>query len=142
MKQGFTLLELIVVLTLMGLFISLAYPRVGRMRDGWLVGAALTDLATFYRTSRYLGVVRGERIRLEISADSLVALSDIDGVRVMAARPGPSYRGVYMSSSGNIVRFYPSGMGRGASNIKIVLWRGMAAGSLTTSRLGRLRLYR
>jgi hypothetical protein len=46
---------------------------------------------------------------------------------------------VSFRASRPVIRLYPNGFGLGAANTKIVLERGAAAESLTTSRLGRLK---
>jgi hypothetical protein len=44
-----------------------------------------------------------------------------------------------MRVSRPVIRLSPVGLGLGGSNTKVVLYRGAAAESLTTSRLGRLK---
>ncbi len=54
-------------------------------------------------------------------------------------RPGPARHGVTLTASRSVIRIYSNGMGLGAANTKLVVRRGAAAESLTTSRLGRLK---
>ena len=86
--------------------------------------------------------MRAERVRLRFTGDSLTAT--FEGVRdsTFIARAGPARHGVTLTATRPEIRFYPNGMGFGAANTKIILRRGDAVDSLTTSRLGRLKRWR
>ena len=81
-------------------------------------------------------------MRIEFQPDTLVAV--YDGVKDSAflSRAGPDRDGVSLSMSRAVIRVLPTGIGSGGSNTTLVFRRGVYAESLTTSRLGRLKLWR
>lgn len=139
MRRGVTLLELIIVLTVVGLLALLAVPRIAGWLDRLATQQAVTELMSFYTRARFAAIFRGSRVRLEFDKDSLRAV--LEGVRdsTVLAMPGPVRHGVNFHASRRTIRIGPHGFGWGAANTKIVVWRGAAAESLTTSRLGRLK---
>ncbi len=82
---------------------------------------------------------RSSRVRVEFDADSLRAVLEDGSDSVVLARAGPSRHRVTLAATRPVVRIHPNGLGWGGANTRIVLRRGAAAESLTTSRLGRLR---
>jgi len=142
MRRGFTLLEVISVIAIVGLVMAMAVPRFSRWADAMATDRATHELMTFYWQARTAAIFRGTRVRLEFAADSLRAAFEGLTDSVFLVRPGPSRHGVSFRSSRPIIRLYPNGFGLGAANTKIVLERGTAAESLTTSRLGRLKRWR
>ena len=138
-RSGFSLIELVCTLGIVGLLLLMTVPRFGDWRDGLAADRAATQVATFYRAARYAALLRATAVQLDLSSDTLRAT--YLGLRdsVFAAVEGPGVYGVTLSASRSPIRIHPSGWGWGAANTKIVLRRGTAAESLTTSRLGRLK---
>lgn len=139
MRRGFTLLEVISVLAIIGLIVTMAAPRFSRWADALATDRATHEVMAFYWHARSAAIFRGTRVRLEFAADSLLAAFEGVTDSVFLVRPGPSRHGVSVRASRPVIRLYPNGFGLGAANTKIVLERGTAAESLTTSRLGRLK---
>jgi len=146
MQRGFTLLEIVAVLVVLGVFAALIGPRVNGWADTIAVGRAMEDLRGAYLRARMAAIYGSARVHVTISPDSLVAIAEtgssvaenVTDTLLFRVR-GPSYHGVSVEATRNVVRFYPTGIGLGGTNTKIVLRRGMAAESLTVSRLGRLK---
>lgn len=59
--DGFTILELLVVLAIIGLALSLAQPFIGRTADRLRLESAQTTLLNALRTTRAAAIVRGHR---------------------------------------------------------------------------------
>ncbi len=139
MRRGVTLLEVVAVLAIVGIVMAIAAPSVATWKDKLAVERATGEVVSFYWQARTSALFRGTRVRLEFGVDSLQA--SFEGVTdsVFLTRPGPSRHGVSLRVSRPVIRVYPNGFGLGAANTKLVLWRGAAAESLTTSRLGRLK---
>jgi prepilin-type N-terminal cleavage/methylation domain-containing protein len=139
MRDGVTLAELVMVLTITGILAALAFPRTAGWMDRLKVTRAGTQLASFYQTARFAAIYRSQRVRLEFGQDSLRAVFEGPRDSVFLRWLGPGQYGVRSTASRRVIWIQPNGLGFGAANTKIVLKRGAAAESLTTSRLGRLK---
>jgi prepilin-type N-terminal cleavage/methylation domain-containing protein len=142
MRKGVTLPELILVLAIIALLLALALPRLAGWLDQIAVDRAAQEIAAFHGTARFTAIARSQRVRLDFSPDSLRATLEGPTDSVFLRWPGPARHGVSLTASRAMVRFQPNGLGLGAANTKLVLRRGAAAESLTTSLLGRLRRWR
>ena len=118
---------------------ELAVPRLAVWSDRMAVDRAPAEVTSFYWQARTKAIFRGRRVRVEFGVDSLRATFEGVTDSQFLALAGPGRHGVSLRASRPVVRFYPNGFGLGAANTKIVLRRGEAAESLTTSRLGRLK---
>jgi prepilin-type N-terminal cleavage/methylation domain-containing protein len=139
MRRGYTLLELLVVLTIFGILLALVAPRWSGHRDRLAVHRATTEVASFYHTARYAAILRARPVRLEFAAAGLRAVYESPADSTFLERPGPDRHGVALEASRAVIRIGPDGLGFGAANTRLVLRRGAAADTLTTSRLGRLK---
>lgn len=126
-------------MAIIGLVSALALPRLSGWSDRLATERAAREVASFYASARFAAIQRGTRVRMQFSTDSLVAV--YEGVRdsTFLSWPGPVHLGVALRASRAVIRIYPNGIGLGAANTKIVVSRGAAAESLTTSRLGRIK---
>ncbi|HKI94325.1 MAG TPA: prepilin-type N-terminal cleavage/methylation domain-containing protein [Gemmatimonadales bacterium] len=141
-SAGHSLVELVLVLVLLGLLLAFGLPRIAGWGDRIAVHRAASELASFYDVSRYAAIMRARRVRLEFAADTLRAVYESAVDSEFLGRPGPSHLGVRLRVSRSVIRVGPTGLGWGAANTKLVLMRGVAAESLTTSRLGRIKHWR
>lgn len=139
MRRGVTLLEVIAVLAVVGVVLAITAPRLTSWKDRLAVERATGEIVSFYWQARTSAIFRGTRVRLTLGGDSLQA--SFEGVTdsIFLTRSGPRRHGVSLIVSRPVIRIYANGFGLGAANTKIVLRRGVAAESLTTSRLGRLK---
>ncbi len=142
MRRGVTLPELMVVLVLLGILAGMLVPRIGGWLDRLAVDRAAVELASFYHRARFAAVFRSRRVRLEFGPDSLRAVYETVTESTALTAPGPARHGVSLRVSRPVIRIHPNGVGWGAANTKLVLWRGAAAESLTTSRIGRIKRWR
>ncbi|MBI4419545.1 MAG: prepilin-type N-terminal cleavage/methylation domain-containing protein [Gemmatimonadetes bacterium] len=142
MRRGWTLPELVTVLTLIGLLSGLMLPSFAGWADRLAVRRAADETALFYQRARFAAILRSTRVRLELSPDSLKAIYEAVRDSVFIALPGPHAHRVRFNTSRLVLRIYPNGLGVGGSNTKLVFRRGEYAESLTTSRLGRLKRWR
>jgi prepilin-type N-terminal cleavage/methylation domain-containing protein len=142
MKRGVTLVELVVALVLVGILLGLAFPRAAGWLDWMAVDRAAVEVSAFHHQAQFAAILRSERVRVRLTEDSLTAT--FEGIRdsTFLTRAGPARHGVRLTASRPEIRFAANGLGLGAANTKIVLQRGAAVDSLTTSRLGRLKRWR
>lgn len=127
------------MVTIVGVVLGLAFPRWARERDRTAVRRAAGEVMVFYDAARYGAIMRARVVRIELGADALRAVYEGTSDSTFLVRPGPRRRDVSLSASRAVIRIAPNGLGWGGANTKIVLRRGLAAESLTTSRLGRLK---
>jgi prepilin-type N-terminal cleavage/methylation domain-containing protein len=139
MSRGFSLLELLVVLVIVGVLVALVAPRWATQRDRLAVHRATTEVAGFYHAARYAAILRARQVRLEFATNALHATYEGRADSTFLVRAGPGRHGVTLEASRPVIRIGPDGLGAGAANTRLVLRRGAAADTLTTSRLGRLR---
>lgn len=66
---GFTLLELLVVLTIAGLLIALVPPAISAAVPGARLKVATRDFAMTLRQARYLAIIRGEETDVVIATE-------------------------------------------------------------------------
>jgi prepilin-type N-terminal cleavage/methylation domain-containing protein len=139
-RRGFTVVELIVVLVVIGVTLTLALPRLQDTLDRIAVERSAADLSVALGAARNAAVMWGTRARLVIAADSLRIDRWADsGWAMHRLWPGPADHAVTLEVSNAQVVFGPTGMGWGGSNTKVVLRRGSHSATLTTSRLGRVK---
>lgn len=140
MRRGFTLVELVVVLVVIGVTCTFALPRLRDSLDRIAVERAASDVSLALGATRNAAVMWATRARLLIAADSLRIDRWADtGWAARRSWPGPADHGVALEVSNDEVVFGPTGMGWGAANTKIVLRRGSHSATFTTSRLGRVK---
>src|SRR4051794_6856986 len=98
-RRGFTLLELLVVVTVVGVLLALVAPSFARLRDAHSVRAAMGDLSTDFALARQSALARRSTVALVFdttagivhvrSADGPIRRSDLAasfGVRLSANR--------------------------------------------------------
>jgi Tfp pilus assembly protein FimT len=139
-RRAHTLAELAVTITLMGVAMAAALPRLLGWLDWIAVERSATELTSALAVARGTAVTRAARIRLTIGQDSLRVDEWDDRSWVARGRwPGPDQHGVEMTVSNPIVTFNPIGLGWGTANTKVVLSRGLQSATITTSRVGRVK---
>jgi prepilin-type N-terminal cleavage/methylation domain-containing protein len=135
---GFTLLEVLLVLTIIGVLTGIAIPRAQRLLDGVAVRGAAQDAAGLLELARQIAMTRGERVSVDI--DSMPArLTMRAGTDTLRRRNEQAIHGVRFSTTRSPVVYSQLGMGFGVSNLTLIVSRGGAAETVTVSRLGRVR---
>ena len=138
MRQGTTVPELIVVLTVVGVLMVVALTRSGSARDRASVRAAATETIATFALARRWSLSRASRtaVTFDTTTAALIVRSYADTI---ARRSLASSHGVRFSASRDSMAYAPNGLGYGASNLTLVLRRGEAAETVVVSRLGRVR---
>jgi prepilin-type N-terminal cleavage/methylation domain-containing protein len=139
MHRGFTLIELVIVMMIIGVLAGMGAPKLPPMLDRLAVARAVNRTTAFYNTGRLSAVWRGKRVRMELGTDSLIGVFEGRSDSTFLVVNGPAADGVVLTVSRPVVWIQANGLGLGAANTKLVFRRGNAADSLATSRLGRLR---
>ena len=140
MQRGYSLVELAIVLTVVGLVTALALPRWTTLLDRIAVERAATEITTALAVARNTAVLRAARTRLAVVADSLRLDEWGDRTWQPVWRwPGPASNAVSLEVSNGTIIFGAIGIGTGPSNTTVVLRRGTQAAKITMSRVGRVK---
>jgi prepilin-type N-terminal cleavage/methylation domain-containing protein len=141
MRRGFSLLELVIGLVILGLLSSAAVPAFRGIRDRYAVQAAATAIASAHNRARIRAILEGQVTELEIRPDSLILRVGTGGGSVPVwSTPGPLPSGVSMASPPRTLLFTPSGVTMGFANATFVVTRGGARRQVVVSRMGRVRV--
>jgi Tfp pilus assembly protein FimT len=138
MRRGYSLMQMLVVLTIIALLCGISIPRLSSARDASAVRGAATQVVTALALARSAAVLRASRVAVVIdpAAATLRVLADAETLHVRALRPE---FGVTLEATRDSVAYGPTGRGYGAANSSIILRRGSAADTVFVSRLGRVR---
>ncbi|MEO6865959.1 MAG: GspH/FimT family pseudopilin [Gemmatimonadaceae bacterium] len=137
-RSGFSLLELVVVATIIGVAAGVAIPRTRYLIERIAVRGAADDAAAMLELARHTAMMRGDRISVDI--DSAPArLTMRAGNDTLRRRDEKAIHGVRYAATRPSVVYSQLGMGFGVSNLTLVVTRGTAAETVTVSRLGRVR---
>lgn len=136
--RGFTLLELLLVMLITGIVLAIAVPRGRSALDRAVVRSAATDVRATLGLARTLALAGYAEIAVDVdSARGLLIVRR--GSDVLLRRAVEQAHGVTMRATRDSVTYDPYGMGRGASNLSVLLGRGAAAETVFVSRMGRIR---
>jgi Tfp pilus assembly protein FimT len=138
MRPGHSLLEQLVVLTLLAILLALAVPRTGAALDRAAVRNTRIQLVAALGAARSAAITRAERV--SVAMDSTAGMLRIlAGAETILLRPVGFELGVAIAASRDTITYGASGRGYGAANSTIVLRRGAVAETVYVARLGRAR---
>lgn len=137
-RSGFTLLETILVVTIIGILTGFAIPNTRRALDRIAVSNATADAVSTLELARHLAMTRGERVSVDIDSGH-ARLTLRAGADTIRQRDEKAIHGVRYAPSRSPVVYSPLGLGFGVSNLTLIVTRGAAAETVTVSRLGRVR---
>ncbi len=138
MRSGYSLLEQLVVLSVMTILFAIAAPRLHSALDHTAVRNARIQLISTLESARGSAQSRSERVSLAMDSTAGL-LRVLAGADTLLVRPLRTELGVMVSASRSMVTYGASGRGYGAANATIVLSRGAAAETVFVARLGRAR---
>lgn len=141
--RGYSLLELLLALALLGILVALGGQRLGTVRDALAVDAAVTDIRLTYQRARLEALRTASPVRFEITPGRITGwrLTGRDSVRAWSV-PGLGRHGVMVREGVGRVLMSPAGITLGVANGRYVVERGSARRAVIASRLGRLRVAR
>jgi prepilin-type N-terminal cleavage/methylation domain-containing protein len=141
MRQGFSLVEMMLVLAVLGLLFGIALPRISGALDHIEVWAAANHLAAAHQRARIMAITRSQVLVLTIEAASLAIRPRGQAVPLWS-EPGPAATRVALEGPAHQFTFSPEGLTFGLSNATLRLSRGAASRTIVISRLGRIRIAR
>jgi prepilin-type N-terminal cleavage/methylation domain-containing protein len=137
-RPGFTLLELVIVVTISGLLLAIAVPRARAALDGVSVRSAAGDVIATMSYARAVAQAGDGLITVRVdSATGVVSVRR--GSIVLHSRGVAHAHGVRLGATRDSLTYDPRGLGRGAANLSVVIRRGSAVETVFVSRLGRVR---
>jgi len=140
-KDGFTLIEMAIVVVIVGFVSALAYPRLSAAVTRERVRSAAVAVVTIHAKARAVAIQRGRPAVLDLTAGRLIIRSpdpvtgapDTVDVEDVAARYGVEIRATHDS-----VLFDPRGLGADMSPTTVYVALGTDADTVRISRLGRV----
>ena len=136
--RGYSVLELVIVVMLTGLLLAVALPRTVSMLDRLSVHAAAGDVAATLGTARTLAIAG--RASVAVDVDSLSGVLRVRrGDEMLFSRDIGAAHQVRLRTSRDSLAYGPLGLGLGAANLSIVVYRRAAVETVFVSRLGRVR---
>lgn len=140
-REGFTLIEMVVVLAMLGILLGIAAPHGLRWRDAAAASSARDEIAATLARTRVAAVAHGGAALWIDGAAARMWITAADGDRVTPAVDLAGRYGVSIESGAAVpveLRFDGLGLGRLTSRTLRVR-RGGATAGLTVSAYGRYR---
>jgi prepilin-type N-terminal cleavage/methylation domain-containing protein len=142
MRHGYTLIELLLVLTLLGLLSLVAIPGAVGLRDRLAVEHAARRIVEAHTRARLLATTEHRVMLLLLTSDSLVLSARLAPADTVTRwrHSGPGLEGVTGTGLPRQIAFAPSGIPYGLANNTYTLARGAARRQVIVSRYGRIQV--
>lgn len=141
MRGGFSLIEVVLVLALLGLLLGIAVPPLAGALDRIEVAAAASRIAAAHTRARLMAISRSQVLVLTVDSATLSIHPRGSTAHLWSDR-GPALTGVSLAGATRSFTFSPEGFSLGLSNASLHLSRGSATRTVVVSRLGRVRMTR
>jgi len=139
MRQGFSLIELMLVLAVASLLFGIALPRLSGALDHIEVESQANHLVAAHRRARIMAVTRGQVLVLTVDSSNLV-IRPRGQASALWSEDGPAAARVTLEGPARQFTFSPEGLTLGLSNATLRLSRGSVSLTIVISRLGRVRI--
>lgn len=138
MRRGWTAVELVVTLMVIGVVTGMVVPSFLRLRDGISVRNATAELVTAFAAARNAALVRSAFVGVHVGrAPGMIAV--VAGAETLMQRDLARAYGVSLTATRDSTAYSPLGLGHGAANMRVVIARGAVAETVLVSREGRVR---
>lgn len=120
-EGGFTLLELLAALTIVGIVLAVSVPSMARFYESMQYREAIRDVMSTLESARYAAVNRGEiqDVMIHVDDNTLVAVGRSVELPALVSLSAAT-AGELNSGNAAVIRFYPEG---GASGGEVILTR-------------------
>ena len=142
-RSGFTLVELLIVMSLMGIMGMFAYPKLRRSTTSWSTRSARQQVTSMLIVARAAAVQNGSEARFIRSGNVARVIVDSSGTFVtLAARDLYRDHGVTFTTGGvarDTVRFDPRGVAIGLTGAAMFKFTNATVkDSICVSKLGKV----
>jgi len=116
-RQGFSLIEILVVLAILGLSVALTLPRLDNVIENAQVRTAVREMAAGLRYSRSNAITRQQEMTLSLDVEASAYL--VDSRRKQMKLPADTIitlttaRSEQQSDTSGTIRFFPDGSSTG-----------------------------
>lgn len=141
MRQGFSLIELMLLLAVAALLFGIALPQLSGAVDRIEVGAAANHIAAAHRRAQMMAIARSQVLILSVDPARL-AIYPRGQSSLLWSEDGPTANSVALAGPARQFTFSPEGLTLGLSNATLRLARRSATRTVIVSRLGRVRIVR
>jgi prepilin-type N-terminal cleavage/methylation domain-containing protein len=136
--RGFTLPETLMVLTIVGVVMTIALPNARAGLDRVSVRAAANDIRATLNYARMLAMSGGLAVAVDVDSSAGTLRVRRGDEKILTRSVGQAH-GVRLARTRDSLTYDPRGFGRGAANLSILVRRGVSVETVFVSRLGRVR---
>jgi len=142
-RRGFTLIEVVIVLTIIGIMASVAIRAIGSSSVKGSVRSAMDALATMHAVAKQSAIQRGRQTKLVLSSTNmnvqiLARNTAGTGWDTVQTTEFDDRFNVSLRSTRDTLTFNPRGIGGELSATTVILYRSTFSDTLTISAAGRL----
>src|SRR5688500_20196773 len=135
--KGCSLLELLIVLMITGVVMAIAVPRARAGLDRAVGRSAATDVRATLGLARTLALAGHSVVVVEVdSGEGMLRIRR--GSDVLLRRAVEYAHGVELQATRDSLAYDPYGMGRGVSNLSVLIRKGTAVETVFVPRHGRI----
>jgi prepilin-type N-terminal cleavage/methylation domain-containing protein len=146
-QNGFSLMEILTVMVMIGIIASFAIPKFGSTLDHQSVRGAASEIATFHSKARNSAISRGRRTAFAIKSGVLAirSLNPVTGVSELVGGTTDSVVGKFgvtmtvNPSTRDTLVFDSRGLGTEGSQTTIYVSKSGFTDTITISSLGRIQ---
>jgi prepilin-type N-terminal cleavage/methylation domain-containing protein len=139
-RRGFTIIELLIVLSIVGVLLAVVVPRYGAISGAMKVHSAKQEIATMLAQGRATAIQTNRTVKVIRSANfvSLVSVGPGSSMLILQQDLGSQF-GVTVSATKDTVAYDPRGLVAGNSvTLKYVVTNGVTRDSVCVMALGKV----
>jgi prepilin-type N-terminal cleavage/methylation domain-containing protein len=137
-RRGFSMIELLVVLTVFGILLIIAAPSLTRMTSVSRVSAVIGEVSTDINYARMQAIRRGRSSAIVVATDGLSYQTSVDGVVLRTNSVAASHPDVVLGPAGGTISFNSRGMRQATSTPRIYAVRDADTAVVQVSGIGRV----
>ena len=140
-QAGFSLLELVLVVTIFGILLKVGFPAFQSVKLGSALGSAQNDVAATILRARWLAINAGTSHTVDLSASAVISVTR--GGTAVASTGLTQYSVTQTHTGGNTFDFDPRGLIPSGTTTPITITLTNPLNStrtVTVDRLGRLTI--